>query len=90
MLVDVSGKLYELLGNSSANVERHLSISLGYLDYKNCRRLDEQIKLISDSYVQVDLPDTLLDEAKANLPDGFDLSQGVNLFLLAGFLLGVK
>lgn len=90
MLVDVSGKLYELLGNSSANVERHLSISLGYLDYKNCRRLDEQIKLISDSYVQVDLPDTLLDEAKANLPVGYDLSQGVNLFLLAGFLLGVK
>lgn len=90
MHVDISGKLYELLGNSCASVERHLSISLGYLDYKNCKRLDKHIKLISDSYIKIDLPDTLLEETKANLPVGFDLSQGVNMFLLAGFLLGVK
>lgn len=90
MIVDTSGRLYELLGNNSANVERHLSITLGYLDYKNCKRINEQIKLISDSYIKIDLPDSLMEETKANLPVGFDLSQGVNLFLLAGFLLGVK
>lgn len=88
MIVQLHREVHRLYKETGEDWERALDWILGYVDPSYSRKVSGGIVDWSEGGIRVDLPEYLLDRAQERFGRDIDLSEGVNLLLMAAYLLG--